>query len=108
MALSAGAEASMAPDGAGDNSPQEVQQLRLQLAESERNQQETKATVIALRGEFMRLVQMWSGGDAGPPGSDAVAVADPKPQRPGGRTSLPGTPHGARRSAREAAEALRA
>merc|ERR1712038_953795 len=40
-----------------------VQQLRQQLAQSEKNQQETKATVIALRNEFMHLVEIWS--DAG-------------------------------------------
>lgn len=45
-------------------SPQhEILRLRRQLAQSERNQQETKATVIALRNEFMHLLEVW-GTDA--------------------------------------------
>jgi len=38
----------------------DVQQLRRQLATSERKQQDTKITVMALRGEFMHLVNMMS------------------------------------------------
>lgn len=37
-----------------------MQQLKHQLAQSEKKQQETKATVIALRTEFMQLVDMMS------------------------------------------------
>lgn len=43
----------------------EVQQLKQQLAESEKKQQETKATVIALRSEFMQLVDMMSDSTKG-------------------------------------------
>jgi len=47
--------------GRGDR--REVHQLRQQLIQSEKKQQETKATVMALRSEFMHLVDMMS--DAG-------------------------------------------
>merc|ERR1719478_2034098 len=43
----------------------EVQQLKQQLADSEKKQQETKATVIALRSEFMQLVDMMSDATGG-------------------------------------------
>jgi hypothetical protein len=36
----------------------EVEQLRMQLTQSEKKQQETKATVMALRNEFMHLVDV--------------------------------------------------
>ncbi|CAK0882345.1 unnamed protein product [Prorocentrum cordatum] len=108
MALSASAEANMALECGGDIAPQEVHQLRLQLAESERNQQETKATVIALRGEFMRLVEVWS--DAGGPkraGDLAFPAHDAEAARLAGLGGAPGG-RGARRSLHGAAEALRA
>jgi hypothetical protein len=47
----------------------EVEQLKMQLTQSERKQQETKATVMALRSEFMHLVDMMSG-----PGSVAQNI----------------------------------
>eukprot|EP00747_Dinoflagellata_sp_TGD_P167769 gnl/TRDRNA2_/TRDRNA2_192832_c0_seq1.p1 gnl/TRDRNA2_/TRDRNA2_192832_c0~~gnl/TRDRNA2_/TRDRNA2_192832_c0_seq1.p1 ORF type:complete len:314 (+),score=52.24 gnl/TRDRNA2_/TRDRNA2_192832_c0_seq1:92-943(+) len=43
-------------------SRKELQQVRQQLAQSEKKQQETKATVMALRTEFMHLVDMMSDG----------------------------------------------
>lgn len=39
----------------------EVEQLKTQLIQSEKKQQETKATVVSLRHEFMQLVDMMSG-----------------------------------------------
>jgi len=39
----------------------EVHRLRTQLAQTQRNQQETKATVMALRNEFMHLIEVWGG-----------------------------------------------
>lgn len=42
------------------NNRREVEQLRQQLAQSEKKQQETKATVVALRSEFMHLVEIMS------------------------------------------------
>jgi len=41
----------------------ELQMLRQQLAQSERKQQETKATVLALRSEFMHLISISSYGE---------------------------------------------
>lgn len=76
IALSAGSEAMLASQAAADSGSvaetalkssgpmEEVQQLRQQLALSERNQQETKATVMALRSEFMHLIEVWGGETA--------------------------------------------
>eukprot|EP00929_Paragymnodinium_shiwhaense_P076522 TRINITY_DN39360_c0_g1_i1.p1 TRINITY_DN39360_c0_g1~~TRINITY_DN39360_c0_g1_i1.p1 ORF type:complete len:294 (+),score=57.18 TRINITY_DN39360_c0_g1_i1:92-973(+) len=50
----------------------EVQQLKRQLADSEKKQQETKATVIALRSEFMQLVDMMSDTTGGLHGPNAL------------------------------------
>lgn len=44
----------------------EVEQLKMQLTQSEKKQQETKATVMALRNEFMQLVDMMTGDSGGP------------------------------------------
>jgi len=70
MALNASVEASEAAEAAQRRAvdggrrelanAREVLQLRHQLAQSERKQQETKATVMALRSEFMHLVEMMS------------------------------------------------
>jgi len=49
-------------------SRREVEQLKMQLTQSEKKQQETKATVMALRNEFMQLVDMMTG-DSGAPKS---------------------------------------
>lgn len=46
-------------------SRREVEQLKLQLNQSEKKQQETKATVMALRSEFMQLVDMMTGDSGG-------------------------------------------
>lgn len=59
---------------------QEVVRLRQKLALSEQNQYETKATVVALRNEFMHLVEMW--------GCDGLAKQDSE-------FSLEGRPYGA-------------
>jgi len=65
---------------------QEVLRLRQKLAQSEQTQQETKNTVIALRQEFMHLVQMWGGGD----------TLEPKPfAGPGGALLAEGGPYSA-------------
>lgn len=56
--------ATLTPQRGHDNH-QEVQLLRQQLAQSERKQQETKATVMALRSEFMHLINI--SGYGGPP-----------------------------------------
>eukprot|EP00927_Polykrikos_kofoidii_P034932 TRINITY_DN29524_c0_g1_i2.p1 TRINITY_DN29524_c0_g1~~TRINITY_DN29524_c0_g1_i2.p1 ORF type:complete len:317 (+),score=55.15 TRINITY_DN29524_c0_g1_i2:94-951(+) len=58
------------------DSYREVVQLKQQLARSERKQQETKATVIALRSEFMQLVGMLTdtGAPANPCGMEVPNV----------------------------------
>lgn len=69
VSLNASIEAAEAVEGPqrskdkGGDSRQEVRQLRQQLAQSQKQQQDTKATVMALRNEFMHLVNMMS--DAG-------------------------------------------
>lgn len=53
----------------------EVQQLRQQLAQSEKKQHETKATVMALRSEFMQLVNLMDWTQEGKyPGVDLPIV----------------------------------
>lgn len=42
---------------------QEVHRLKMQLSQKERRQQETKDTVMALRSQFIQLVDMMSGPD---------------------------------------------
>lgn len=66
-----------ASSGAGDMSSRggggnrrEVEHLKTQLTQSEKKQQETKATVMALRNEFMQLVDMMTA--AGGPKGQAV------------------------------------
>lgn len=64
ISLNTSVEASEAADSrrsGGDNNARgrrEVDQLKLQLTQSEQKQKETKATVMALRNEFMHLVDM--------------------------------------------------
>jgi len=65
ISLNSSVEASEAADsrrgGGGDSNARgrrEVDQLKLQLTQSEQKQKETKATVMALRNEFMHLVDM--------------------------------------------------
>lgn len=54
------------PSGAESTSRggrREVEHLKVQLAQSEKKQQETKATVMALRNEFMHLVDVMQSGN---------------------------------------------
>jgi len=69
--------------GPGDSSTRgnrrevrEVEQLKMQLTQSEKKQQETKASVLALRSEFMHLVDCISaaGGPKGPASFELPAV----------------------------------
>merc|ERR1719263_819227 len=76
MTLNASVEVSEAVDatvqrrgGGGDTNSRgsnfrEVEQLKMQLTQSEKKQQETKATVLALRKEFMQLVDFMQGGQS--------------------------------------------
>lgn len=102
ISLNASVEASEAMESSparrppgGDSKPREnrreVEQLKIQLTQSERKQQETKATVMALRSEFMHLVDMMSG--TGSANTDGAAeflkpprqVSQPAPATPGAR-----------------------
>jgi len=81
----------------GDSRPRdnrrEVEQLKIQLTQSERKQQETKATVMALRSEFMHLVDMMSG----PGNNNNAAEVVTEFLKPPRQVSQPPATPGARR-----------
>lgn len=72
----------------------EVEQLRQQLAQSEKKQQETKATVVALRTEFMHLVEVMS--DTGGSNKQPATLDIPSIMDGSGKSCWPqgsGSPH---------------
>jgi hypothetical protein len=71
----------------------ETLQLRQQLVQSEKKQQETKATVIALRSEFMQLVDMMSDGSGSHGSSHRHDDMEPPWSRKGPGRPLPHVPY---------------
>lgn len=70
----------------GRDSQREVSQLKEQLAQSDRRNQDTKATVIALRKEFMQLVSMMADAE-GPWRSSSANTTPGGAQNPHGLES---------------------
>jgi len=71
----------------GTTGVREVQHLKQQLAMSEKQQQETRLTVMALRSEFMHLVNMMS--DTGGPHLQSLDLPPPLLPIDSGRGSRP-------------------
>lgn len=84
---SAGSRALVSTSG---DSGRELQRLRQALAQSEKKQLETKATVMALRSEFMHLVDMMSDAGAAGEGGKYPQIEFPSAMKENARSPLSG------------------
>lgn len=75
-----------------DASSQELPRLRQALALSEKKQLETKATVMALRSEFMHLVDMMSDAGAAGEGGKCSPMEFPSAMKENARSPLASQP----------------